>query len=69
MENNMENISLFLNSITENMTSDQKQKSFDYFNQLSPIQLKALCIAKEHLGSSFHLLKSNGFIKFIQLKT
>jgi len=67
----MDNISTeynFSNLITKNMTEIQKKLAIDYLNQLSPIQIKALYIAKDHLGSSFHLLKSNGFIKFSKSK-
>jgi len=33
-----------------------------YLEQLSTVEKKAYNIAKEHLGSSFHVLRSNGFI-------
>ena len=32
-----------------------------YLKQLDPIEKKAYMIGKQHLGSSFNLLKSNGF--------
>ena len=33
-----------------------------YLDQLSPLQQKAIKIAKMHLGTSFNILKSNGYI-------
>lgn len=36
-----------------------------YLNQLSPIEIKAYNIAKNHLGSSFNIAKSNGFIAWL----
>ena len=36
----------------------------EYINHLSVIQLKALTIAKSHLGSSFNIMKSNGYIEW-----
>jgi hypothetical protein len=33
-----------------------------YLDQLSFVEKKAYMIAKNHLGSSFHILKSNGYI-------
>jgi hypothetical protein len=33
----------------------------EYMNQLSDIERKACAIAKDHLGSSFNIVKSNGF--------
>jgi hypothetical protein len=35
-----------------------------YTNQLSSIEKMALVIAEEHLGTSFNLQKSNGFIEW-----
>jgi competence protein ComGC len=37
-----------------------------YLNQLKPIQIKAYMIAKQHLGSSFDVLKSNGYIHWVK---
>jgi hypothetical protein len=33
----------------------------EYMDQLSDIERKACAIAKDHLGSSFNIVKSNGF--------
>jgi hypothetical protein len=33
----------------------------EYINNLSEIEKKAYMIARDHLGSSFNLIKSNGF--------
>ena len=35
-----------------------------YIKQLTPIEIKAFHIAHEHLGSSFSIVKSNGFIQW-----
>lgn len=37
-----------------------------YLAQLDETQLKAYAIAKSHLGTSFNLKKSNGFIEWIK---
>ena len=43
--------------------SEEVQESIrQYIEQLNPIQKKAYLIAKEHLGSSFDVIKSNGYI-------
>lgn len=39
-----------------------------YLAQLSPIEQKALAIAMEHLGSSFNILKSNGYVEWMKKK-
>jgi hypothetical protein len=33
-----------------------------YLKHLDPIEKKAYTIGKEHLGSSFNILKSNGYV-------
>ena len=37
-----------------------------YISQLSPMETKAFNIAKEHLGTSFHIQKSNGYIQWLR---
>ena len=39
-----------------------------YISQFTPIQKKAYLIAKEHLGSSFNVVKSNGYMDWIKNK-
>jgi hypothetical protein len=50
--------------------SKEKQKSIiEYLSQLNDIQKQAYSIAKKHLGSSFHILKSNAYIEWLKQKT
>jgi len=42
--------------------------TYDYISQMSPFELSAYRIAKGHLGTSFNLRKSNGFLKWISKK-
>ena len=37
-----------------------------YLEQLNTIEKKAYKIAKEHLGSSFNIVKSNGFCDWVK---
>ena len=37
---------------------------YEYLSQFDELQKKAYFIAKQHLGSSFHLLKSNGYLEW-----
>jgi hypothetical protein len=39
-----------------------------YISQMSPFEISAYRIAKSHLGTSFNLKKSNGFLKWISKK-
>jgi hypothetical protein len=40
----------------------------EYLSQLNPIERKAYKIAKDHLGTSFNLIKSNGFCDWLKDK-
>lgn len=40
-----------------------------YLQHLNSIELKAYHIAKQHLGSSFNLVKSNGYCEWVKNKT
>lgn len=50
----------------ETYAPDLKANLIQYFNQLDPIEKKAYKIAKEHLGSSFNIVKSNGFCDWLK---
>jgi hypothetical protein len=43
---------------------DLSEKMNLYLSQLNDTQLMAFRVAKRHLGSSFNLAKSNGFIEW-----
>jgi hypothetical protein len=45
-------------------TQDLRALLEDYLKSLNEKEMKAYLIAKEHLGSSFDLSKSVGFIKW-----
>lgn len=50
----------------ESMESmDLKEKEAEYIETLTEIEKLAMEIAKQHLGSSFDISKSNGFLKCI----
>jgi len=51
-------------SESQNYDEETKESVLQYLSQLNDLQKKAYLIAKEHLGSSFHLLKSNGYLEW-----
>jgi len=51
------------------MESSSKTDVVTYLTQLTPFEKSAYSIAKSHLGSSFNLIKSNGYLKWIKQKT
>jgi hypothetical protein len=45
-----------------------KANVIEYLSQLDPIEKKAYKIAKDHLGSSFNIVKSNGYCDWLKGK-
>lgn len=57
----------------DNNTEQQENENIErfmeeYLSSLNAKELKAYHIAKSHLGMSFDLQKSNGFLEFMELK-
>lgn len=53
--------------LPENMTrySEEERKSiFEYLNQLNDNEKKGYSIAKNHLGTSFNLVRSTGYVEW-----
>lgn len=59
-ENRGENVDIAVTDVTD--VTDA------YISQLSPLERSVHRIAKSHLGTSFNLRKSNGFLKWISKK-
>ena len=55
-----------ITTITEPLprTLSQDEMCTLYLQSLSEMEYKAYCIAKSHLGTSFNLVKINGFIRW-----
>ena len=47
---------------------DDNKDTEDYIKQLTPFEQSGHRIAKSHLGTSFNLKKSNGYLKWISKK-
>jgi hypothetical protein len=50
-----------MNSI-KTMNTEEEESIQQYLKSLNNLERKTLKIAKEHLGSSFNIKKSNGYI-------
>lgn len=51
------------------MTEDRINESLkEYISTLSEKEYKAYKIAESHLGTSFDLIKSNGYLKWLKKK-
>lgn len=47
---------------------DQQQEIRDFIHSLNELEIQALLIAFDHLGSSFDILRSNGYQKWCKRK-
>jgi hypothetical protein len=43
---------------------EKQTEIYNYLIQMNDYQKKAYLIAKDHLGTSFNIIKSNGFIEW-----
>ena len=50
------------------LSADVKELVIEYMNQLTEIEQKAYRIAKDHLGSSFNVVKSNGYNDWLKTR-
>jgi hypothetical protein len=55
-----ENVSGYLPEVQESI--------FTYLSQMDDLNRKAYLIAKEHLGTSFHILRSTGYNEWVKSK-
>ena len=53
----------------EKYPEETKVLVVNYLKQLGNIEKKAYTIGKKHLGSSFNLIKSNGFLEWKSIKS
>lgn len=45
-----------------------QQRIIEYLRGLDPIEKKAYTIGKKHLGTSFNVVRSNGFVNWLKEK-
>ena len=53
----------------EKYDTNTQEKIIKYIEHLNPIEYKAYLIAKDHLGSSFNIVKSNGYCDWLKIQT
>jgi hypothetical protein len=49
-----------------NYNKEIQDKIIKYLEHLNPIERQAYLIAKDHLGSSFNIVKSNGYCDWLK---
>ena len=62
------NIWIILSSSIMNKSSDLSPIENEYIQTLNTREQKAYEIAKSHLGMSFNLKKSNGYVKWLETR-
>ena len=50
-------------------SQEKQQEIYDYLSSMDEKQKKAYRIAYDHLGTSFHIYRSNGFRDWLKSKT
>ena len=60
-EINFKSLKLPVSDIIKNYSKETQIEIFNYLNELDHDNKKAYEIAYDHLGSSFNVLRSNGF--------
>jgi hypothetical protein len=50
--------------IVQNSPDELRETIKSYFKSMTDMQKKSFLIAKDHLGTSFNIFKSNGFVNF-----
>ena len=66
MHENEQNQQELLPDIFEKYDVNIQLLIMNYLKQLTPIEKQACKIAKAHLGSSFNIVKSNGYINWLK---
>jgi|UniRef100_A0A6C0EEQ7 hypothetical protein len=50
--------------VVQNSPDELRETIKSYFKSMTDMQKKSFLIAKDHLGTSFNIFKSNGFVNF-----
>jgi len=61
---NFEETGLSIPASVLKLSLEKQTEVYKYLIQMNEYQKKAYLIAKDHLGTSFNILKSNGFIEW-----
>lgn len=65
---NFSNLNLLIPNYISYLSYDKQLKIYNYLEQLNDFDKKAYTIAINHLGTSFDILRSNGYINWIKSK-
>ena len=63
-----EELGLIIPSYVKEYSYENQKEIYEYLKQLDTLELKAFKIAQNHLGTSFHIGRSNGYKDWIKKK-
>ena len=61
-------LNLLVPELVKTFSPEKQQEIYEYLKNMDEHHKKAYLIAKEHLGSSFNIYRSNGFKEWKQNK-
>jgi hypothetical protein len=64
-----EDIDLPIPTSVLNLSFEKQKEIYEYLKEMDDIHKKAYLIAKNHLGTSFNIFKSNGYKEWKNSKT
>lgn len=68
MEYNFEEIGIPVPPLFDNYSEEVKANIYEYLNNLDDHNKNIYIIAHQHLESSFNIVKSNGYLKWLKNK-
>ena len=63
---NWESLAIPVPENVKTYSLETQQSIFSYLSQLTPLEQKAYIIASNHLGTSFHILRSIGYTQWLK---
>ena len=67
-ELDFEKLNIKISPIIKTLPIEKQKEIYQYLEELDETQKKAYKIAYDHLGSSFNISRSNGFIQWLEKK-
>lgn len=63
-EVNFDSLNIKISKLVKTYPIENQREIYEYLSSLNEINMKAYQIAYDHLGTSFNIVKSNGFKKW-----
>lgn len=60
-EINFDSLDMPISELCKKYPLEKQREIFEYLSEMDDVNKKAYCIAFNHLGTSFNIVRSNGF--------